>query len=94
MGFDVKLEGAGGVLCAIGAAAPLEAVEMVGALQTTSAIVGIACGVIVIIKAGIRVYQLIRDLVRGNKTASEVINELDDVAEDLRAEVRGDETDE
>lgn len=86
MGLDVKLEGAGVLLSAIGASAPLEA------LQIASAIAGVACGALAVIKAGIKVYQLFRDLVRGDKTAAEVIDELDDVAEDLRAEVRDDET--
>ena len=85
MDFNVKLEGAGVLLSAIGITGPLEA------LQIMSAVAGVACGVLAIIKAGVRVYQLFRDLAHGDKTAAEVADELDDVADDLRAEVRDDE---
>lgn len=81
--FDFRLEAAGALLTATGTAAPVEA------LQVASAVAGIAVCLIAIVKAGIKVYDVIRGMIRGDITPDEAVEQLDDVREEIADDLKG-----
>lgn len=79
--LDIKLESAGVILGAVGASAPLEV------LQVVSATAAAVCGVLAVIKAGIKTWEAVRAFLQGKKTAAEAVQDITDAAQDLREEV-------